>query len=393
MISVSAWLVSLSLLAALPVEATRLDGQKQSGELQSLSPSTLQLQSTSGAVEIPTSDLQELKLGSAAPAAPLQLQLVDQSILGGEKLSVAAGVLTLESSELGTLKIPTERLRSVLLAPLDAAQATAWEEMKLKASQSDLLIVRKGENLDFVGGTIGSVDEQSVAVISRGREVKVPREKVAGVVYATHAIAPGSPVCEAVTTRGSRLRVKSVAIQDGNAQLELVGIGSIQIPAQSLQSLDFALGRIQPLMKALARQTLPTGVSETVVAIRSHAYSPNSFEKVPLKLGGKTYNDGLLVHPQTKLEFTLNRQFRKFRAIVGIDENSTERGRFEPIVQVKILGDGQPIWEQTVRWDAAPISLDLEVGNVRTLELQTLCEDGKIGPLRHLDLADAKLIR
>jgi hypothetical protein len=392
-ISVSAWMVSLSLLTALPVEATRLDGQKQSGELNGLSATSLQLQSTSGAVEIPIRDLQELKLGSTAPAAPLQLQLVDQSTLGGETLSVAAGILTLESAELGSLKIPTERLRSLLLSPLEAAQGPAWEEMKAKVSQSDLLIVRKGENLDFVGGTIGSIDEQSVAVISRGREVKVPREKVAGVVYATHPIVPGSPTCEVVTARGSRLRAKSVVIQDGRAQLELVGIPAIGIPAESLQSLDFALGRIQPLMKALSRQTLPTGVSESVVAIRSHAYSPNSFEKVPLKLGDKTYNDGLLVHPQTKLEFTLNRQFRKLRAIVGIDENSTERGRFEPVVQVKILGDGQPIWEQTVRWDAAPVSLELEVANVRTLELQTLSEDGKIGPLRHLDLADAKLIK
>ncbi len=72
----------------------------------------------------------------------------------------------------------------------------------------------------------------------------------------------------------------------------------------------------------------------------------------------------------------------------------TERGRFEPVVQVKILGDGQPIWEQTVRWDARLRSASTwEVANVRTLELQTLCEDGKIGPLRHLDLADAKLIK
>ena len=393
MISVSAWLVGLSLLGASPVEATRLDGQKQSGELKALSATSLQMEATTGAVDIPLSELQDLKLGTATQSAPLQVQLVDLSVLGGEKLTVAAGNLTLESTELGTLKIPTDRLRSLLLSPLDAPLQPAWEEMKQKVSQSDLLIVRKGENLDFVGGTIGSVDAESVAVISRGREVKVPRERVAGVVYATHKTVSGSPMCEAITAQGSRLRVKSVAIQSGKVQLELVGVPAVELPIEALQSLDFALGRIQPLMKALSRQTLPTGVSETVVAIRNHAYSPNSFEKVPLKLGDKTYNDGLLVHPQTKLEFTLNRQFRKFRTIIGIDENASDRGRFEPVVQVRILADGQPLWEQAVRWDAAPISLDLDVANVRTLELVTTCEDGKIGPLRHVDLADAKLIK
>lgn len=391
--SVSAWLVCLSLVAASPVEATRLDGQKQAGELQGLTTSSLQLKAPNGSLEIPVSDLQELKLGTAGTAAPLQAQLTDQSLLTGEKFSVAAGVLVMEAAELGSVKLPTDRLRSLLLAPLDAALLPAWDEMRQKESQSDLLVVKKGENLDFVGGTIGSIDEMSVAVISRGREVKVPRDRVAGVVYATHKMVSGTAVCEVVTAQGSRLRVKSVTIEGGKVRLELAGVSSLELSAESIVSLDFALGRIQPLLKALSRQTLPTGVSENVVAIRNHAYSPNSFEKVPLKLGDKTYSDGLLVHPETKLEFTLNRQFRKFRSVVGIDENATDRGRFDPEVQVQILADGKPIWEQLVRWDAAPISLELDVANVRTLELVTHCDDGKIGPLRHLDLADAKLIK
>ena len=392
--SISSIGLCLSLLLAIPVEATRLDGNRQAGELTSLTTSALALEATSGPIEIPLVELQEVRLTTpAGTPAPLQVRLTDETLLAGEKVTITAGKLTLTSEELGPLTLATDQVQSVLLTDINAAQAPLWDEMRKKVSQSDLLIIRKGENLDFVGGTIGSVDAEAVTLISRGREVKVPREKIVGVVYATHKLSPGSPVCEVTTGNGSQLRVKTIEVLDGKARLIMANAVPLQVPAEALRSLDFGLGRIVPLMKAITRQTLPPSVSESTVAVRDHAYSSNTLQKVQLLVGGKKYSDGLLVHPQTKLEFTLNRQYRKLRTIVGIDENATERSRFEPIVEVKILADGKPLWEQTVRWDAAPVSLDLDLANVKTLEIITSTTDGKIGPLRHVDFADAKLIK
>ncbi len=392
--SISSMVVCLSVLLGLPVEVTRLDGSPQSGELKNLSKTMLQIESPSGPIEIPVSELQEVRLSSAAGSlAPLQVRLTDEAVLAGETVTIEAGKLTLLSAELGTLTLPTDKVHSVLLAPVDATQSAAWDEMRMKVSQSDLLIVRKGDNLDFVGGTIGSVAADAVTLISRGREVKVPREKIVGIVYATHQTVAGNSACEVVTGNGSRLRVQGIEIQKGQARLDLTAGIPLEVPVESLRSLNFGLGRIVPLLKAMTRQTLPRGVSESTVAVRSHAYSSSTLQKVRLKVGGKTYSEGLLIHPQTKLEFTLNRQYRKLRMVVGIDENATERARFEPVVLVKIVADGKPLWEQSVRWDAAPTSLDLDMTNVRTLEIVTSTEDGKIGPLRHVDLADAKLIK
>jgi NPCBM/NEW2 domain len=392
--SIGSIVMCLSVLLGLPVEATRLDGQRASGELKSLTTTALQIEGPSGPVEIPVSELQEVRLtATGGKLAPQQVRLTDEALLAGEKVTISAGALTLESAELGTLNLKTEKVHSVLLGEVDAAQTATWEEMRMKVSQSDLLIVRKGENLDFVGGTIGSVEEGAVTLISRGREVKVPREKIVGIVYATHKIVSGSPACEVATGNGSRLRVKGIEIQEGQARLDLTSGTPLQIPVAALRSLDFGLGRIVPLMKALTRQTLPKGVSEATVAVRNHAYSPSTLQKIPLRLGNKPYSDGLLIHPQTKLEFTLNRQYRQLRTVIGIDENASERARFEPVVLVQIMADGKSVWEQSVRWDTAPVSLDLDVADVRTLEIVTSTEDGKIGPLRHVDLADAKLIK
>ena len=392
--SISSVVLCVSVLLGLPVEATRLDGQRTSGELKGLTGSALLIQGTSGPVEIPVTELQEVRLSATGGTlAPQQVRLTDETLLAGETVTIAAGTLTLASAELGTLTLPTEKVQSVLLAPVDAAQTAAWEEMRKKVSQSDLLIVRKGENLDFVGGTIGSVEAGAVTLLSRGREVKVPREKIVGVVYATHKLSPGSPACEVVTSNGSRLRVKGIEILEGQARLDLTAGTELTFPVEALRSLDFGLGRIVPLMKTLTRQTLPPGVSEATVAVRNHAYSPSTLQKIPLRLGNKEYSDGLLIHPQTKLEFTLNRQYRQLRTVVGIDENASDRARFAPVVLVRILADGKPLWEQSVRWDAAPVNLDLDVADVRNLEIVTSTEDGKIGPLRHVDLADAKLIK
>ncbi len=392
--SISSVVICLAALLGLPVEVTRLDGQRTSGELLSLSPTILRIAEISGPVEISVTELQEIRITTVGsiPAAQ-QVRLIDETLLAGESVTIVAGKLTLVSAELGTLTVPTDAVQSVLLASVDAVQSLAWEELRKKVSQSDLLIVQKGENLDFVGGTIGSVESGAVSLISRGREVKVPREKIVGIVYATHQIVTGSPACEVVTSNGSRLRVKGIEITEAKARLDLTTGPPLQVPIEALRSLDFGLGRIVPLMKALTRQTLPVGVSETTVAVRNHAYSPSSLKKVQLRVGNKSYADGLLIHPQTKLEFTLNRQYRKLRTVVGIDENASDRGRFEPVVLVKILADGKSLWEQSVRWDAAPVSLDLDVAHVKTLEIVTSTEDGKIGPLRHVDLADAKLIK
>ncbi len=392
--SFSSIVLCLTLFSGLPVEATKLDGSRQAGELTSLTEMAMKLEAASGPVEIPLAELQEVRLKAAeGTAAPLQVRLTDETLLAGENVTIATGQLTLVSEEWGTLTFPTEQVQSVLLTGIDAAQASAWNEMRQKASQSDLLIIRKGENLDFVGGTMGSVDNDAVAVISRGREVKVPREKIVGIVYATHKLAPGSPMCEVSTGNGSRLRVKGIEIQEGRARLTLTNTTALQCPVEALRSLDFGLGRIAPLLKALTRRKLPSGVAESTVDVRSHAYSSSTLQKLPLMLGGKTYTDGLLVHPQTTLEFTLNRQYRKLRAVVGIDENATERSRFEPVVLVRILADGKPLWEQSVRWDAEPVNLDLDLTDVKLLEIITSTTDGKIGPLRHVDFADAKLIK
>ncbi len=373
-------------------DAVRLDGTQATGEVQSLSAQSLELVTSAGPVSVPVADLQTLRLkGASSSADPLEVSLVEGSAIAATGIAVAEGKLKFSGGPLDGQSLATERVHAIRLAPGKNGLLPIWQEMREKVSPSDLLIIHKGETLDFVAGTIGTIDDMSVALIARGREVKVAREKVFGIVYATHQRASGSPLCELELTNGSRIRAQSVLFNTTQATITTTFSAEIVVPLDSLQSIDFALGRITPLIKTLTRETYP--YEKDFLKVRSHQILTSSGKKAPMKLGGKPYAEGLVVHPETKLEFTLNRQYRRLRTLVGIDETNADRANFQPVVHLQLLADGKSVFDQDIRWDQAPIPVDIDLTDVRRLELVTKSQDGKTGPSRLVDLADAKLIK
>src|SRR5439155_2426063 len=57
-----------------------------------------------------------------------------------------------------------------------------------------------------------------------------------------------------------------------------------------------------------------------------------------LRLGGSTYDKGIGLHSESRLSFTLNGQYRRFEALVGLDDRTGQGGR----VLVRVLVDGRP---------------------------------------------------
>ena len=75
--SISSIGLCLSLLLAIPVEATRLDGNRQTGELTSLTTSALALEASTGPVEIPLVERREV-LGDESDALRDRLSEADR---------------------------------------------------------------------------------------------------------------------------------------------------------------------------------------------------------------------------------------------------------------------------------------------------------------------------
>jgi hypothetical protein len=110
----------------------------------------------------------------------------------------------------------------------------------------------------------------------------------------------------------------------------------------------------------------------------------------PLLFRGKPVSRGLWIHSQSTLTWRLAGDFRRFQAIVAIEDQGV-RGRGE--VDLRIKGDGKVLFEGPVRWSDAPAPLDLDVAGVREFEVHVGFGAFNYGPGDHLVLGEARLVK
>ncbi len=105
----------------------------------------------------------------------------------------------------------------------------------------------------------------------------------------------------------------------------------------------------------------------------------------PLRIGGRTFATGVGTHADSRIVLHLNRGTRRFRALVGVDDEAEVQGS----VRFSIQGDGKELWNSGVRkkGDAA-LPVDLDVSAVQWLVLHA--DDGGDGIANdHADWAEA----
>jgi hypothetical protein len=125
--------------------------------------------------------------------------------------------------------------------------------------------------------------------------------------------------------------------------------------------------------------------------ILNQFYAPRrdrTLESMPLALGGKIYRKGLAVYGRTEMLYRLPDRFRRFQAVVGIDDRVRPLGS----MRLSIRGDNRLLWEATVTGAGVPQPLDLDVGGVRRLSI-VADFSGAFDVGDHLLLCEAKVIK
>lgn len=391
--------VAVVIAASPDAEILTLDGRQQTGQVESLADGQLTLSDGSNSTAVPAADLLELRFPQAAADDPLtQLRSIEVRLVDGSLLYAAGFVLdgrdvTVTSDLLGELKIPLTEIASVRLAELDHKVRDAWDGVRARETKSDLLVARKGDALDFVGGTVGGVTAEGITILVNNREVNVPREKVFGLVFPRTPPARDASVCELTPDTGEKLRLKSVSIRDGSVAGTLVAGPGIMLELGRVRSVDFGLGRVRYLAELAETATYqPVGfvTSEDVLRLRKNT---NSLGR-PLTVGRKSYSRGLWIHSGTTVKYRINRDYRRLQAVLGLDRSSSKCAGLDPSVHVTIMGDTQTLFDADVRWGDEPLLLDLEVSGIRDLEIRvTPTNPESIGACEHLALADARVIK
>lgn len=411
-----AFFLSLLLFVPTDVEITTLDGKTVSGELQSLTPEAVELQSGKETVSLPMAQLMTLTLQAdkepAEAKGEMSVVLTDGSRLAVSSPLATADELTAES-ELGEFAFPRSSVRAVRLQPAKAEWSGEWRAFLKRSNEKDMLVVQKrsSEGLDFLAGVVSAISDEAVTVLVSGNEIPVPRKRVYGVVFArTTERLPGAAAV--ALNNGDLLKARTVELEDGVLIVDSSWGEFVDVPQALLRSIDFSSGRIHYLSDL-------EPIKETYFGLHPHetefdelfaddrttrnGYSlpwkmsrdqfPNS-GRPPLTLRGTVYEKGLCLFPKAQVDYGLDGAYTRFQAVVGVDDDvalNQVKGREVTAVKLEVVIDGQVQWEQLVSADAEPIKLDIDLSDASTLSLRVDFGDGD-STCDFLDLADAKLL-
>jgi NPCBM/NEW2 domain len=396
----------LAAAAAVPdVAVSTVQGKTVKGAFQELSADSLTVKSAAGKeVTVPTSELLHVSFAKSTPLkidpkTTMTVTLVDGTELACTKFTTTASEAKLQSPLFGQLKLPVTSVASVRLMPMTAVLQSRWSELLNRDIRKDLLVVPRpkppeaAKTLDFVQVVVSSVTADNVTFAFGGKEQPLPRTRFFGLIFSRAKKDGERPVCTIQLDGGGPLQVSRVRWDGTKMKARLLAGVNVEIPAANVKLLDFSLGKVRYLadLKPSEVRFVPYFDDDLKLARNQFRYRKNKTDiNKKLQLGKTVYDRGLWIHSQTTLKYLIRGDYRRFRAVMGIDQDVAKDGI--GIVSVEITGDGKKLFEGTVRWSDPPRNLDLDVTNVRELKIVVDYGDNDSSG-DHLDLCEARVIK
>jgi len=172
-------------------------------------------------------------------------------------------------------------------------------------------------------------------------KVTLDLEKVLGLRLAAlgKRPAPGGLVARLELADGSVVLGKLASYREGVFRLETAFRTPLELRLEEVRSLSFEGGRI-----VYVSDLRPVEVEEraSLIAVVFPYREDLNVMGNPIRLDGKSYRKGLGVHAYARLVYSLDGQYSRFRAIVGIDDEARKSREAEGAVRFQVLVDGRP---------------------------------------------------
>ena len=399
---VSSWLTPAALVAAafaspeVRVEAVPTDGPAVSGELLAIAGEGVSLSAPAGApeeVRFAFDSLAELRFPAAAGSAARPDAAV--TLRGGSTLPVAA--VTLEDGELaattpglGSFTTPGRAVRAIRFRPLAGADLERWEELVGSNPDGDLVVVRRGERLDRLVGSVGGVGEETVTFLLNGSEIPLPRGRAnfIGLIFRATPV-DAKPRAVVKPHVGGELRAAQLSADaSGALAVTLIDGPTLTLPAAGVAAVDFASGSATPLSELPTREP-----SETTLGWADDPWPvgrDRNLEGEPIRIAGRSFERGLVLHAPAELTWKLPKGTARLRATAGIEDARRSLGVGE--VTLTISGDGRELFSGRLTHADEPVELDVDLTGVRTLAVAVGVGDDPFAG-DHLALGNARITR
>ena len=385
-------------LAAPQVEVSTVDDRTVTGTVAGLDASKITVKTDGTAASVPLESVLEVRFAPPQDQPPakeseLVLRLNDGGRLSCRQIVLEDRTFIADTLMAGTVKSPLAAVQAVRFRPADPPIEQKWSELLESAPERDLLVVRNGDVLDRLEGTISALDEKNLTFLVGETRVPIDRTKpkLFGVIVGRGPVKQSAKVAGEVRFRnGDRLPVTSFSLKGSAIELVRTDGGTSMADLASLSAIDFGRGKVQFLSQIEPRekQHSPIVGTELDSVFDVRIDRSDAGPQTPIRIDGRTFQRGLVIHSRTRLTYRLNGDYRRFVAVAGIEELVRPNGK----VTLTISADGEELFSSDVAGTDPAIPLDLDVSGRREL---TIFVDfgGDWDDGDHLALGDARLIK
>jgi hypothetical protein len=292
---------------------------------------------------------------------------------GGKESSVSQAAVSLLWRTAPDRAEDAERLRRQLAA---------------ESRTADVVLLRNG---DRVSGVLHGLEADKVSVEVGKKVVEVRLAQVAAVALSTELVEvprPKGPYAVLTLADGARLALSSATCADGNTLEGDTAFGArLKVPLSFVVTLDVLGGPAVYLSELKPSRYVFTPYLDERWEVAADANVAGH----DLVLAGATYARGLGLHSQSRVSYDLAGKYRRFEALVGLDDHDGRDGS----VRIRLLADGKPLELRPDRELTAagpPLAIGVSVEGVRELTLVVeFGRNGNVGDV--VNWADARLLR
>src|SRR5262249_30651489 len=132
----------------------------------------------------------------------------------------------------------------VRLGVSNAKLDESWNALRGRESKTDLLIIKKEDVLDHLGGVTGDIGEK-ISFLLDGDEIPVAREKVFGILFRRKPPRIATPACRIELSGGDVLQGVSANWDGERFRVRLAAGPEVTLDRASVTTIDYATGKIR----------------------------------------------------------------------------------------------------------------------------------------------------